>query len=390
MRKIKNPLVLFLLSLTAISLSAQMNFEEGSWAEAKAKAAKEHKFIFVDAYASWCGPCKWMAKNVFTNEEVGDFYNKNFVNFKIDMEKGEGPELDQEWKVNAYPTYLYFNGKGELVHRTGSAKEAPDFIQDGKNALDPETQLGPRMKRFADGDRDPEFLRNYALMLSSALMDTKDAAEAYLKTQKKSDLNSAENWAFIQRMVHKSESEEFKYVAANPEAFAKVADGRANVDDYIMGVLDSDIQRAARSKDEKKLDEVKKNFKKIMPSEAQMLSAKADYYFYSLVPEKADQYANIYLNDYCKDWSELNTAAWNSFKKYEDETHLKQALKWADKSIGIDKNWYNTDTKANLLLKLGQPEEALKVAEESMKIGDEAGEDTHDTDALIRQIRSEL
>ena len=47
--------------------------------------------IFLDAYASWCGPCKMLQKNVFTKKAVGDFYNSKFINVKMDMEKGEGP-----------------------------------------------------------------------------------------------------------------------------------------------------------------------------------------------------------------------------------------------------------------------------------------------------------
>jgi uncharacterized protein YyaL (SSP411 family) len=57
------------------------------------KAKKENKLIFVDAYASWCGPCKLMVKNIFPLKTVGDYYNSHFINAKIDMEKGEGIEL---------------------------------------------------------------------------------------------------------------------------------------------------------------------------------------------------------------------------------------------------------------------------------------------------------
>lgn len=38
-----------------------------------AKAKTEDKLLFVDAFAKWCGPCKSMAKNVFTQQKVGDF-----------------------------------------------------------------------------------------------------------------------------------------------------------------------------------------------------------------------------------------------------------------------------------------------------------------------------
>ena len=76
-------LVLFL----ATSVQAGgIDFFHGTWEEALEKAKKEDKLIFVDAYTTWCGPCKRMSKQVFPQDAVGEFYNKNFVSMKIDME----------------------------------------------------------------------------------------------------------------------------------------------------------------------------------------------------------------------------------------------------------------------------------------------------------------
>ena len=68
-------------------------FREGNWEKILKQAKKEKKLIFVDCYTSWCGPCKMLAKNVFTQDKVADFYNTEFVCVKMDMEKGEGPAL---------------------------------------------------------------------------------------------------------------------------------------------------------------------------------------------------------------------------------------------------------------------------------------------------------
>ncbi|HCE85197.1 MAG TPA: hypothetical protein DEO99_03495, partial [Bacteroidetes bacterium] len=85
-------IVSFLLTFfVCASLTSQgISFFEGSFDAAKELAAKEGKLIFMDSYAKWCGPCKRMARDVFTVEEVGDFFNANFVNLKMDMETEEG------------------------------------------------------------------------------------------------------------------------------------------------------------------------------------------------------------------------------------------------------------------------------------------------------------
>ena len=110
-------------------------FDKSNWSTLLAKAKKENKLIFVDAYTEWCRPCIQMAKDVFTLDNVADFYNKNFINVSMDMEKGDGPELVKKYKVQAYPAFLYINGDGKLVHRDGGYQEAPAFIKAGKAAL---------------------------------------------------------------------------------------------------------------------------------------------------------------------------------------------------------------------------------------------------------------
>lgn len=115
--------------------STQINFIENSWTEALKKAARQNKYIFVDAYASWCGPCKMLKATTFKNNKVADFYNDNFVNVAIDMEKGQGPALAAEWGLQAYPTMIIFTSKGKPVSGTVGYIRANDLIKFGQQAL---------------------------------------------------------------------------------------------------------------------------------------------------------------------------------------------------------------------------------------------------------------
>ena len=138
----KNTILFFAATLAFGTLQAQgIEFMKGSWKEILAEAARQDKIVFVDAFTTWCGPCKMMDRNTFTNKEVGEFFNANFINAKIDMEKGEGPALAQEYSVRAYPTFLFVDSEGQLVHRTLGYQEASMFIQNAKAALDPERRM---------------------------------------------------------------------------------------------------------------------------------------------------------------------------------------------------------------------------------------------------------
>jgi len=67
----------------------------------------ENKLVFVDCFTTWCGPCKYMDANVFTNDSVADYFNDNFINVKLDMEKGEGEVFAGRYRVRSYPTYMF-------------------------------------------------------------------------------------------------------------------------------------------------------------------------------------------------------------------------------------------------------------------------------------------
>jgi len=95
-----------------------INFFSGTWEEALALAKKENKLIFLDLYASWCGPCKKMKAKTFSDEKVGAWFNKNFINVMIDAEKGEGKSLAKQYKVAEYPTLLFINAEGNVVEKT--------------------------------------------------------------------------------------------------------------------------------------------------------------------------------------------------------------------------------------------------------------------------------
>jgi thioredoxin 1 len=110
-------------------------FFKGTWQETLDKAEKEDKLIFLDAYASWCGPCKAMQQNVFPTQKLGEFYNANFINVKIDMEKGEGPALSAKYGVRAYPSLFFIDSDGQVVKSALGYQNVNKLLKLGEDAL---------------------------------------------------------------------------------------------------------------------------------------------------------------------------------------------------------------------------------------------------------------
>lgn len=113
-----------------------INFHEGTWAEALAKAKEENKLIFLDISASWCGPCKQLKKTTFKDASVGDFYNDKFINVELDGEVGEGITLAQKYKLQGYPALYFINSDGTVVQETAGFLPAAQFIAYGKSVTE--------------------------------------------------------------------------------------------------------------------------------------------------------------------------------------------------------------------------------------------------------------
>ena len=155
-----------------MSAAAQgVNFVEGkTLSEVEAQAKAEGKLVFVDCYTEWCGPCKMMATREFVKKEAGDYFNAKFVNFKIDMEKGEGPQVAKQYDVNAFPTFLILESNGDLRGRLVGAANIDEFIKKVEAALNEEKGLPWYQKKFKAGTRDEAFLKEYVKLLSDNYM----------------------------------------------------------------------------------------------------------------------------------------------------------------------------------------------------------------------------
>ena len=128
-------LLIFFLSFSVSLFSQGIEFFHGTWAEALQIAKSEEKLIFVDAFASWCGPCKRMSSQTFPDPAAGEFFNANFVNLKIDMEKPENAEFAGKYPVGSYPTLMFIDAEGKIVLKDEGAKTVDQLLETGRKAL---------------------------------------------------------------------------------------------------------------------------------------------------------------------------------------------------------------------------------------------------------------
>lgn len=233
----------FLLNAHAQNKSITFR-ETGTFSEILEEAAKSKKLIFLDAYTSWCVPCKVLAKEVFTVDSVADFFNANFINLHYDMEKGEGLALKKRYEsdISAYPTLLFINGKGEIVHKIVGGPSAKQFMELSRPALNPELSLRGLAQKFENGDRSISTVTAYFKSLGNSNDNVKSqaAATAYFDGLPAAELKKADVWSFMTQYLFNIESKTFAYVLAHRPELKKIHT-EAKLNAYLLAVLGREV-----------------------------------------------------------------------------------------------------------------------------------------------------
>ncbi len=201
----RKQLITLVLIITGILSYAQgIKFEHSSWDAVLKKAKEEKKIVFIDFYTSWCGPCKHMSTEIFTQDTVGKYFNENFINYKIDAEKGEGPKIASKFKVSAYPTFVFVNDKGELVYRFLGGRSVDALIAEGEKALVAYANRGKLKKmnkKYESGNRNLKFLNDYFGLKSSMGLDCGQVLIDYFSLISDEELLKEENADKVEKMT---------------------------------------------------------------------------------------------------------------------------------------------------------------------------------------------
>lgn len=387
-------ILLFTTLLCFAQTVKKINFADSSWDLVLQRAKKEGKSVFLYAYTPSCRFCAQMEKDVFVNEAVADFYNSTFISHKINIEDGaEGAALAKKYAIVGFPTYLYFNRKGELLHQSGSAKPATEFLLDGQNATNPQKALFSLKRRYNSGERSAVLLYNYSNALS--YYHQKDSPEEivvaeYLKTQSVQQLASEKNLHYIFDKQLSFVSPATQYFLQNQHKFTPLYN-----EEEVKRKAEQIVTRTARVAGNegdlgllKEVDQaIEANF-----TNTNSLSSLAKIYFYQGQKEwlKYAEATMEYGREHAgNDWKTLHEAA-IYLKHFSDD---KQALEIGaiimEKVISMHKSYDNIFLYAQLQQKAGREDSALEAAREAAKVANEAGQDSSQAESFISQLLRE-
>jgi thioredoxin-related protein len=212
--------IILLLALPLLGKAQEkgIRFENSlSWDQIKEKAKSEKKYIFMDVYASWCGPCKMMDRDVYTKDTIGSLMNEKFISVKVQMDSSkndneqvrswyaDAKKIGQEYPVQGFPTLLFFSPEGKLAYKQLGFQSRSDFISLAKRALDPQTlKFYTQLEDYRQGKKDYATMGGLAMFVNQTVGDGKlalliaaDYKENCLSKLSQKQLLEREYFAFI-------------------------------------------------------------------------------------------------------------------------------------------------------------------------------------------------
>ncbi len=456
MRKIKTLLLtttVVLLSLNVVAQNKGVHFESASesWNDILAKAKAENKYIFVDCYATWCGPCKMMDQMVYPDSTTGQFMNEKFISVKVQMDKTANDNADtKQWyetadmlaknyTINAYPSMLLFSSDGKALDKiTAAIVPAKNFVKAIQNELTPENQYyttfdklqqlparelyqkqnldfiirhnsDPKMAEFIAGlikNYQPADFREEAhqrlLIAMSSKVYAQEAVKNYLSSLSSEDLKKKGNLLVMGGFpgIFTIHDRYFELLYRQPSQLDIIVDD-PGFSQYITDkvVYNQLIASVLKKADSIQRDPDWKSLEKSIIARTDQITAgrnvdNARVHFYSTELSKAEQqksnkkfyYGKKTATALCKQTQDsmvnafpddgnfghiavLNNNAWFVFEYSSDKNELNRALMWADKAVKISNGAAGQiDTKANILYKLGQKEQALQLEDAAVKL----------------------
>jgi thioredoxin-related protein len=385
-----------LLSGVCFSQTKQIVFELGNLESVLQKAAKENKLIFIDAYTTWCGPCKKMSKEIFTMDTVANYYNKNFINYKFDMEKGEGIEFAKKYNVNCYPNLLVIDSKGNVIHRGAGYMKPMEFIAFAKASFSSDENFIGKKNYYENTSLNEKTIIEYISLMEGACLDPSAAVTKYLQTAKEEELVNTTNWVLIRDNVTNIDSREIKYLLKNHKAFELKYN--KEVEDKISKLGLTYFSEHLRSKELDKVafEKTKQDFLKlnwpysdriVFETELRLNKRfnKPLYFEMAAKPE--------FLTYNTKNAGALNSMAWTFYEEVTDKKQLEAAVNMAKRACELEDYYMHLDTYAAVLFKAEKYKEAETQAIKAIETAKKekmSESDYKETSELLKKIKAKL
>jgi thioredoxin-related protein len=364
-----------------------------NWEQVKLKAKIENKLVFVNCFASWCIPCKAMAKNIYTDRLVGDFLNEKFIclNVQIDSSSQDDNNVNKwdedvrifknKYNISEFPSYLFFSSDGKIVHKDIGYKNVNDFLEIAKKAIDPEQQYYTLIQNYSYNKKDYtrlNVLAHAALRLkddSIAETIAQDYIDNYLFRLRDELLYTVANIQFIKSFTKSSKDRGFFYFYKSADKINQMVGTKDFSQVFITDIIlkEEIYPKLWRNKKSILQKGIWTNMYSMIANkygksyaERAILTAKIKWYNEKHEWEEIGKLNLVKLEKYGMDTSGIGKTILNNiifetiFLHCHKKETINKAIIWMEQILKSSPNDpFYIDTYANLLYKTGRRKEAI-------------------------------
>lgn len=370
--------------------NAGIKFRSITFEQALVASKKEKKPIYIHGYADWCFYCKYMVDSVYTNKEVADFYNSNFISLKINLEK-EGSEMNKVIKGYSYPVLLFYDTTGEIMHRAAGRRYKLPFLEMGKEALDTNRQMRAYKKKYEAGTATPWQVQYYFRIQEVAGMDAQEMLNDYMMKQPDSELGNPNNWRIIYDILKDPTLPIMKRVIASQNELLK-EHSADSLNHKFINTFNSYLMRYVQQQDSVGYEKAKKMIKKMEGfTLAEKICAYADLNKYKMKSEwetyKVE--GKIFIEKYAMDdYRRINDVVGNFYDRFGGDKELMAFSEGVIlKSVNLSDNYRGNHLLASVSAMLGKKEQALNAANHAIELAKLENKDYNMTTQMIGYIQ---
>jgi len=383
-----------------------------SWDEVKALAKQKGNNIFLDCYATWCGPCKMMDKQVYSNDSIASYLNENFVSIRLQMDStSQDNEMVKKWFALAYqvknkygitelPTLLFLSPNDTLLDKRIGYQNINNFLATA-HGIPLKIRLYNQITEYKKGIREYSVLPELADFAKRIIGDNELSnqiinvyKEGYLEQLSIDSLLTRKNLDFVfsNSTLIRSQDQLFNVLYKYPKkvdsvlgqpAAVKFVNWLVTKEELLNKLVKNNKPISKSDPDWQRLEKsIRVKYPKVDASALVKNFCISYYRYYNLNWSKWAYYKSSRIKNSLPDYkdqvavsAELNDGgAWDAFVNCNEKTVLKIALNWINLAIklgemkqpGVSDPGY-LDTKANVLYKLGDVNEAIKFEQKAIQ-----------------------
>jgi thioredoxin-related protein len=366
-----------------------------NWEASLKKAKEANKLLFVDCYTDWCYWCIVMDKKNFRDTSVSNKMQSFMDCYSLEMEQDSlGRLLRYHYGVASFPTFLVFNGDGNLLFTYRGYTEKEYWMKEMDSAYNIIQTQGSKGKYARPGfpKMSPNNIPDWFMPFINSKDFTmyKDTSTSGFSEQYNNMTDVFELFSVGRLSQYYFTKEHTQQWMSNIKLFDSLY-GNDLTRFHTEQLWSTQVYKAINTNNE---TEFKENLEELLKwTEYPDYAKYSNWMHWYKTQKNWNAMANLF-DDNCKTTKypvtarEYNQTAWTLCKETDDVALLKKALKYSEKSIELSPEYKHFDTKANLEFKLKDYKSAEASAEKSIELGIAAKEDVKKTQELLAEIRA--